>query len=63
MIARIAMPLPTIPLGMALWVKKERDPANWNPERLAELYGQALPDLEELHEVYLESWRVKGWPG
>jgi hypothetical protein len=34
-------------LAHCLWIKKERDPENWNPERLAQLYGKPLPDLCE----------------
>jgi hypothetical protein len=37
---------PRVTLGQVLQMKKTLDPAAWNPERLAELRGQALPELE-----------------
>jgi hypothetical protein len=35
---------PPLTLGHALTFKRLEDPDNYNPERLAQLYGQALPD-------------------
>lgn len=36
---------PRITMGMVLWSKKNRDPDNWRPRRLRELYGRRLPRL------------------
>jgi len=37
-------------LGQMLSIKKARSPLEWNAERLAELRGSALPDLEPIPE-------------
>lgn len=47
---------PVLKLGHALWLKKNRDPKNWNPERLEVLYHKALPDLIEPPSEYLDDW-------
>ena len=44
---------PSLSLAHTLWLKKVRDPENWNPERLAVLLGHALPEIEEPPEFYL----------
>ena len=44
--------LPKLTLGMILTAKRDRDGASWNPERLAELLGKNLPDLEPLPDLY-----------
>ena len=50
--------LPTITLGMVLWVKSHTD--EWDAERLTELYHRNLPDWEVLAPYYLAErtkWR------
>jgi hypothetical protein len=49
--------LPKLTLGVCLSVKRERDPANWDPARLAELFGRALPDPEPIPEFLRREWR------
>lgn len=48
--------LPGLTLGMQFNVKKLRDPADWNPARLEELWARFLPDLEALPLVYGEQY-------
>lgn len=45
--------LPKLTLGIMLTIKKEADPDNWNPERLEELRGQPLPELEPIPDFLL----------
>jgi hypothetical protein len=35
-------------LGNCLWLKRDRDKGEYDPVRLAQLYGRALPELEEV---------------
>lgn len=44
---------PSLSLAHCLWLKRHHDPENWQPERLAELRGQPLPELEEPPDWYL----------
>lgn len=46
-----------ITLAHLLWAKRQRDPGNWNPERLKELRGKALPDVEEPPAFVMEEWK------
>ena len=43
-------------LAQVLSIKKLRDPANWDPERLKELYLKNLPTLEPIPSVLLAEW-------
>ena len=49
--------LPTLTLGMVLSIKSERFPDEYDADRLAVLYGRALPDLEPIPEFLEASWR------
>lgn len=52
--------MPSLTLGMQFNLKRLRDPSSWRPDRLAQLWGRHLPDLEALPEVFVslyESWR------
>lgn len=40
-----------ISLAQQLWLKRESDPHEWNPQRLKELYRRELPELEHIDEV------------
>jgi hypothetical protein len=44
--------MPKLPLGVCLTVKKVREPSEWNPERLTELYHRNLPDLLPIPHVF-----------
>src|SRR6516165_4818784 len=48
--------LPVITLGMQLWLKRLRDPSEWNPDRLRELHGSALPELEPVPQLFIDEW-------
>lgn len=57
--------LPNLTMGMILTIKQLRDPEAWNPERLHELRGQALPDLEPCPAVFLlefDEWQQPALP-
>lgn len=43
-------------VGQALWLKKNRDGADWKPERLEVLYHKALPDLVKPFPEYQNDW-------
>lgn len=43
-------------LGVILSIKKLRDPAGWNPDRLAELRLKPLPDLLPIPPALLAEW-------
>lgn len=45
---------PPLPLGVVLAIKREADPEEWNPARLAELYHRALPEWLPIPEAYLQ---------
>lgn len=49
--------LPRLTLGIQLTLKKIRDPENWNPDRLQELFGQALPDLLPIPDFLEREYR------
>jgi hypothetical protein len=53
--------LPKLILPVVLTVKRLRDPGAWDPERLAKLFGRALPDPEPIPEIFLAEWRQ--WRG
>ena len=48
---KTGLPLPTITLGMVLWVKSHTD--EWDEERLTALYHRNLPAWEILPAYYL----------
>lgn len=51
--------LPTLPLAVCLTLKKLRDPDEFDPARLEELYGQCLPDPEPIPDFLLKEWRSR----
>jgi hypothetical protein len=50
--------LPTLPLGVCLTLKMARDPVDWNPTRLAQLYLQSLPDMLPVPDVLEQEYRI-----
>jgi hypothetical protein len=48
--------LPVIPIGMQLSIKRERDPADWNPKVIKRLAIHAVPDFEPIHAYWKEQW-------
>jgi hypothetical protein len=49
---------PALSLAHQLWIKMERDPSNWDPERIRVLRGRAtLPTPEMPPSAYSEGWR------
>lgn len=52
--------LPKLTLGMCLSIKKARSPELLDLDRLAELYGQALPDFEPIPEFIEREWAMSG---
>jgi len=53
--------LPLLTLGMQLTIKQLATPDEWNPERLAVLYGQCLPSLAPVPEWFqMEFLRNRG---
>jgi hypothetical protein len=53
--------LPKLTLGIVLTLKQLRTPNEYNAERLAQLYGQTLPDLEQVPDWVVAEW--KRWRG
>lgn len=51
---------PKLTFSHCLWLKRAHDPHEWNPERLAVLYGQCLPELEEPPEYYRRCLKHRG---
>lgn len=49
--------LPKLTLGVCLSLKLLRTPDEYDAERLAELFGQALPDLEPVPQFLVDEWR------
>lgn len=49
--------MPPLSLGMILQVKMFKDHLEYDPDRLAELHGKALPELEPLPAYYVEEYR------
>jgi hypothetical protein len=47
---------PALTLGVCLTLKTVRDPENWDPGRLAELFGRALPGREPIPEFLQREW-------
>lgn len=47
---------PAMPLGVQLSLKCEHDAENWNPDRLAELYGHELPEFGDVPDVIADEW-------
>lgn len=45
--------LPKLSIGICLSLKKECSPGEWDPERLAWLFGKSLPDLEPIPSFLL----------
>lgn len=38
--------VPNLSQGHCMWLKRERCPAEWDPDRLAAILGHALPEIE-----------------
>lgn len=53
-IAREPVKWPKLTMSHVLWLKRERDPDNYNRHRLEELYGKRLPRAARPPEVLLE---------
>lgn len=49
--------LPVLTIGVCLTLKKVRDPGDWNPERLTELFRQTLPEMEAIPDVIQADWK------
>ncbi len=52
---------PLLTLGILLTVKRLRDPAEYDPDRLVALLHKSLPDPEPIPEVFLTEFRR--WQG
>ncbi len=50
------LPWPWLMLPYVLWLKKHRDPDNYNRARLQDLYGKALPRASKPPLVFLREW-------
>lgn len=49
--------MPRLTLGVCLSLKRLHEPEEWDPERLARLLGENLPDLEPIPEFLFVEWR------
>lgn len=58
-IVRFGERQPKLTFAHCLWLKRAHDPREYDPERLAVLFGQALPELEEPAEYYLHFLRKR----
>lgn len=43
---------PILTLGLTMWLKLTEDQAEWNPERLGQIYHRALPGLLPVPRVF-----------
>ncbi len=44
--------VPNLTQGHCLWLKREQCPQEWDPERLAQILGHALPEIERPPEFF-----------
>lgn len=52
--------MPILTFAMCLGLKREADPAEWEPELLAEAYRSPLPEIEPLSDYYTRRRRRYG---
>jgi hypothetical protein len=50
---------PCLSLAHCLWLKREREPAEYDPARLAQLLLRPLPDPEPPPAVYRAAWALR----
>ena len=49
--------LPFLCVAAQLWLKRRRDPGEYDRKRLEELKGEALPDPQEPPEWFMAQWK------